>query len=80
MKNILIVIALLLVLSSCESKMKKPIISDDIASPSYKRTQEVSQRVWFAPYIDEDGNQHEASFVNVVIKKSKWQVDNETDN
>jgi hypothetical protein len=43
----------------------------------YKRTKEKTERIWFAPFLDEEGNQHEESYVRIVIKKPKWVISNE---
>ena len=77
MKIIFIFLTSLIFLTSCSHSGKKVTNATEV-SPTYKRTPEVSQRVWFAPFVDEDGNQHEVSFVNVVIKESKWQAEDET--
>ncbi len=36
------------------------------------RTEEKVGKVWFAPYIDSDGNQHGESVIYVVDEKSRW--------
>ena len=36
------------------------------------RTEEKVGKVWFAPYIDSDGNQHSESTIFVVDEKPKW--------
>lgn len=43
----------------------------------YTRTKEEAERIWFAPFIDSDGNQHEESYVRVIINKPNWAVTNE---
>ena len=37
-----------------------------------KRVPEMISRIWFAPYEDNNGNFHEASYVYVVTQKSIW--------
>jgi hypothetical protein len=37
------------------------------------RTPEKIGRLWLAPYMDNKGNYHEASFVRVVDAESKWE-------
>lgn len=36
------------------------------------RTQEKVGKIWFAPYIDSEGNQHSESVAHVVDEESKW--------
>jgi len=36
------------------------------------RTEEKVGKVWFAPYIDSDGNQHSKSIIYIVDEKPKW--------
>lgn len=44
-----------------------------VSSPTAKlRTPEKVGKVWFAPYIDADGNQHSQSIVYVVDEEPKW--------
>ena len=38
------------------------------------RTAEVIGRIWIAPYVDEHGIYHEASWVRVVIEPAGWSV------
>ena len=38
------------------------------------RTAEVVGRIWIAPYVDEHGIYHEASWVRVVIEPAGWSV------
>ena len=45
----------------------------------YKRTKETTQRIWFAPFIDEDGNQHEESYVRVITAQPRWVITDEID-
>jgi type IV conjugative transfer system lipoprotein TraV len=37
------------------------------------RTPEKIGRIWIAPYMDNKGNYHEASFVRIVDAESKWE-------
>jgi type IV conjugative transfer system lipoprotein TraV len=44
-----------------------------VSSPTAKlRTPEKVGKVWFAPHIDADGNQHSQSIVYVVDQEPKW--------
>lgn len=45
---------------------------------NFTRTQDETSRIWFAPFVDEAGNQHEASYVNVVISSAKWAHQDQT--
>jgi conjugal transfer pilus assembly protein TraV len=36
------------------------------------RTGETIQRIWIAPFEDQDDNYHEPSYVYTVVKKSEW--------
>ncbi len=36
------------------------------------RTPEKVGRVWFAPYIDSEGNQHSEKVIHVVDEEAKW--------
>lgn len=36
------------------------------------RTTEKIGKIWFAPYIDSDGNQHGENVIYIVDEKSKW--------
>lgn len=36
------------------------------------RTEERVGKIWFAPYIDADANQHSESVIYVVDEKAKW--------
>lgn len=36
------------------------------------RTEEKVGKIWFAPYIDSDGNQHGESVIYIVDEKAKW--------
>lgn len=40
-----------------------------------RRSLEITHRLWFAPFIDQDGNHHEASYLNIVVKTPKWLVE-----
>ncbi len=41
-------------------------------SSSQLRTEEKVGKIWFAPYIDSDGNQHGENIIYVVDEKPKW--------
>ena len=45
----------------------------------YTRTKEAADRVWFAPFLDRAGNQHEESYVRVIVAEPKWVVSDEID-
>lgn len=52
---------------------KSTIINNLIPDNSQNlRSQEKIGRIWFAPFIDSDGNQHLESIVYVVDEESKW--------
>ena len=58
-----------------QNQLKKPDFNyhDQILSPGQtKRLSESVLRIWLAPYIDPHGNAHEASYVNTVIRPSRW--------
>ena len=38
------------------------------------RTQERVGKIWFAPHIDSEGNQHSESVIYVVDEESKWVI------
>lgn len=38
------------------------------------RTKEKIGKVWFAPYIDEEGNQHSEYEIQVVDEEAKWTI------
>lgn len=38
------------------------------------RTQPTQMRVWVAPWIDADGDLHDAEFIYVEIDKGKWEI------
>jgi len=43
-----------------------------VQSSSQLRTEERVGKIWFAPYIDSDGNQHGENVIYVVDEKPKW--------
>jgi len=47
-------------------------IEESIAQRSKLRTQEKIGKVWFAPYIDTEGNQHSEKTIFVVDEEAKW--------
>ena len=38
------------------------------------RTKEKVGRIWFAPYIDSEGNQHSEGYIYVVDEKPRWVI------
>jgi hypothetical protein len=60
-----------------QSLSKIPSNSNDDVNPKNQglfRTQDKIGRVWIAPYLDAQGNWHEASYVRVVDEFAKWEV------
>lgn len=53
---------------------KEDQISD---SKPLLRTEEKIGRVWFAPFIDSDGNQHSQKIIYVVDEQAKWMGQND---
>ena len=52
-------------------KTESPVIQS--SDPSSKlRTREKVGKVWFAPHIDSDGNQHSEKTIFVVDEEAKW--------
>ena len=45
---------------------------EPVSVGSKLRTQEKVGRVWFAPYIDSEGNQHSEKTIFVVDEEAKW--------
>lgn len=39
-----------------------------------QRTAEVIGRIWIAPYVDDSGVYHEASWVRVVLEPARWRL------
>ena len=63
-----------------EGPASKKVAESFPAQPNnflYKRTKESTERVWFAPFIDADGNQHEESYVRVITAQPKWVITDE---
>lgn len=52
-------------------KTESPIIQDSDSS-SKLRTKEKVGKIWFAPHIDSDGNQHSEKTIFVVDEEAKW--------
>lgn len=46
-------------------------LSDDTV---VHRVREKALRVWMAPFQDEQGNLHEASFIHTILKPGRWQL------
>jgi type IV conjugative transfer system lipoprotein TraV len=46
--------------------------TNQVRSSSQLRTEEKVGKIWFAPYIDSDGNQHGENIIYVVDEKPKW--------
>jgi type IV conjugative transfer system lipoprotein TraV len=45
---------------------------EPVNSGSKLRTQEKVGQIWFAPYIDSEGNQHSEKVIHVVDEEAKW--------
>ncbi len=59
--------------SSSLSESTSTIAIPQTSNPQNKlRTEEKVGKVWFAPYIDADGNQHSESTIYIVDEKPKW--------
>ncbi len=51
----------------------KSTSAEAIPSPKARlRTEEKVGKIWFAPHIDSEGNQHSESVIYVVDEESKW--------
>ena len=51
----------------------KSTSAESISSPKARlRTEEKVGKIWFAPHIDSEGNQHSESVIYVVDEESKW--------
>jgi type IV conjugative transfer system lipoprotein TraV len=51
----------------------KSTSAESIPSPKARlRTEEKVGKIWFAPHIDSEGNQHSESVIYVVDEESKW--------
>jgi type IV conjugative transfer system lipoprotein TraV len=59
-------------LKKLQATEDKNLIPESVPQNSKFRTQEKLGRVWFAPYIDSEGNQHSESVVHVIDEESKW--------
>lgn len=60
-------------LKKLEEEKGVPVIQEYSSSPKL-RTQEKVGKVWFAPYIDGEGNQHSEYTVFVIDEESKWLI------
>jgi conjugal transfer pilus assembly protein TraV len=40
------------------------------------RSQPRTMRIWMAPWVDEDGDLHDQTYLYVVVNSGKWMVDN----
>lgn len=60
-------------LKKLEEEKGAPVIQEYSSSPKL-RTQEKVGKVWFAPYIDGEGNQHSEYTVFVIDEESKWLI------
>ena len=56
-----------------ESDDKKSLVIETVKPHPAGRTQEVVMQMWIAPYESTDGIFYQASFVNVIVKKSEWE-------
>lgn len=52
-------------------KNELPKIENSDSNPKL-RTKEKVGKIWFAPYIDSDGNQHSEKTIYVVDEEAKW--------
>jgi len=59
-------------LKKIKQEESKNRIEEPVAQGSKLRTQEKIGRVWFAPYIDSEGNQHSEKTIFVVDEEAKW--------
>lgn len=57
--------------SECEDK--KSLVIETVKPNPAMRTPEVVMQMWIAPYESTDGIFYQASFVNVIVKKSEWE-------
>jgi hypothetical protein len=55
-----------------EESPKNAYSSDPVSLSSKLRTREKVGQIWFAPYIDSEGNQHSEKTIHVVDEESKW--------
>lgn len=53
-------------------KIKKEEGETQIKKGTRYRTEEKVGRIWFAPRIDADGNQHSESVIQVIDEPSRW--------
>ena len=74
--KIFIVPLILLTFVACSFNKKEFVNNAD--GLSFERTGEDTARIWFAPFIDQAGNQHEASYINIVTRSSSWTEVKET--
>ena len=44
------------------------------AGPAGLRSEEVIGRIWIAPYVDDSGVYHEASWVRAVLEPARWRL------
>jgi len=52
--------------------LEEKVFQDDEKKDKRLRTQEKIGKVWFAPHIDSDSNQHSEKVVYVVDEESRW--------
>ncbi|MFM8453416.1 MAG: TraV family lipoprotein [Gammaproteobacteria bacterium] len=62
-----------------KSMSKKELSALEDLRPNFKpsighplRSQEVVAQIWVAPYEDEDGVYHQATYLNTVLQAAKW--------
>lgn len=62
------IILLALITSSCATTK----YFDNPKDQQSNRTKDQIRNVWFSSYLDSDNNKHQASNVEIVIKRSDW--------
>jgi len=55
-----------------EESPKNAYVSEPVNHGSRLRTPERVGKIWFAPYIDSEGNQHSEKIIHVVDEEPKW--------
>lgn len=55
-----------------QEEPKNAYAVESVSSGSKLRTQEKVGQIWFAPYIDSEGNQHSEKIIHVVDEEAKW--------
>ena len=55
-----------------EESLNNSYASEPITKGSRLRTQEKVGKIWFAPHIDSEGNQHSEKIIHIVDEEAKW--------